>query len=301
MDDNIQTGIKENNRISPTAKLVAYWRAMSGIHYADEIAETANTKETAEGFFDKETFDMISGFVMPYIEARFRTINYHLDNEGTNNILELAMGLSPRGLEYASKGSVYVGTDLPDILKESSNIILMIAERDEVPSENLNLTPANVLRKEELEEAAEYFGNGEIGICNEGLLLYLNEEEKAIMAENVRDVLLKHGGVWITPDIDTLDKMEERSRKYPDPVFRKIREKAFEILYEKTGCNVLENFFRTDEEALRFYREIGFSVEMRPFYNINELTSFRNVPEMMRNYVAEWINDKKTWVMRPKE
>ena len=132
------------------------------------------------------------------------------------------------------------------------------------------------------------------------LLMYLSRDEQAIMAKNIRDILLESEGVWITPDIDSLDKMKERFEKFPDPRFKKIREKAFNALYDKTKCNILENYFKTEEEAIKFYENLGFSVELRPFYDVNELDSFSNLPENMKEYIAKWINSKKTWILKPR-
>ncbi len=288
------------NKISPTAKLVAYWRAQCGIPYAKEIAEIADTKKVAKAFFGEKNSAPTSSFITPYIEARYKTINYYLKEEKLNNVLEIAMGLLPRGLEQVSQGNVYVGTDLPDILTESSEILFEIAKKEKIPTQNMHLLPANVMKKEQLEKATEYL-KGPIGICNEGLLMYLNREEQAVTAKNIKDILLKHGGVWITPDIDSLDKMKERFDKFPNFEFKTIKEKSFGVLYEKTGRDLLANFFKTEKEAIDFYEKLGFSVELKPFYDVENLNSYKNTPDDMKDYIAQWINGKKTWVLKPKK
>lgn len=199
-----------------------------------------------------------------------------------------------------SQGSIYVGTDLPEILAESSKILFKIAKKRKISTQNLHLLPANIVKKNQLEKATEYL-NGPIGICNEGLLMYLNRDEQTVTAKNIKDVLLKHGGVWITPDIDTLDKMKERFEKFPNPRFGKIREKVFKVLHEKTGRDLLTNFFKTEKEAIDFYENLGFSVELKPFYDVKNLNSYENIPSDMKDYIAHWISSKKTWLLRVKK
>ncbi len=286
--------------ISSTARLVAYWRALSDIPYSKDIAEYVDAEETLKGFFGEER-GIISVFMSPYIEARYKSINDSLRREGIENVLEIAMGFSPRGLEYTSAGNIYVGTDLPEMLMESSDIISRVAEKYSLRTENLYLEPVNVFDREQIEEAARHFDEKVFAVCNEGLLIYQDAEKKAQTAVNIRNVLVKHKGIWITPDIDTLDKMEERIKKYPSPVFKEIREKSFDALYEKTNCEVIKNFFRDEKEAIRFYKDLGFNVELKPFYNVNNLKTFQRVPEYMRAYITDWIHSKRTWVMRPRE
>jgi O-methyltransferase involved in polyketide biosynthesis len=43
--------------------------------------------------------------------------------------------------------------------------------------------------------------NGEIAVIHEGLLMYLDEHEKARLAASVRETLLVRGGAWITADV----------------------------------------------------------------------------------------------------
>ena len=76
------------------------------------------------------------------------------------------------------------------------------------------LQPANVLRGQELEGAAVHFGDKAFAVCNEGLLPYLTMEEKATMAQNLRDLLRSGSGCWITTDV----------------AFKGMRERMFRML-----------------------------------------------------------------------
>lgn len=90
----------DHNRISPTAKITAYWRSLSGIPYSKEIAEAVGAKETARETIG-DTIVMMGNISPAMFEARYKSINRGLAKCGITNVMELACGLSPRGLEIA--------------------------------------------------------------------------------------------------------------------------------------------------------------------------------------------------------
>ncbi len=111
---------------------------------------------------------VMMGSISPSMfEARYKSINRGLAKCGIANVMELACGLSPRGLEIASKGGVYVGTDLPEMYAESSQIIEAIARRTGVTLDNLHLQPANVLDRSGMDNAASHFTGKRFAVCND--------------------------------------------------------------------------------------------------------------------------------------
>jgi hypothetical protein len=115
---------------------------------------------------------------------------------------------------------------------------------------------------------------------NEGLLRYLSIDEKTRYADNVKVLLRKFGGVWITSDI-SLPKVIYRE----DDVMAGRRKRISEI----TGVNVADNLFKDEEDAKHFFEDLGFDVESHSFLEvIDELTSPTKL-DMPRDYV-EAIN-----------
>jgi len=59
---------------------------------------------------------------------------------------------------------------------------------------------------------------GPLAIVHEGLLMYLNDAEKARLAASVRAALLERGGAWVTADVyvrsDVHVFREERTKKF---------------------------------------------------------------------------------------
>jgi O-methyltransferase involved in polyketide biosynthesis len=278
------------SKISPTAKIPSYWRSFSDIPYSKEIAEAVNAEKTAKKMIGERPEALLA--VTPaFFEIRYKAINYGLKKRGINNVMELACGLSPRGLEVVAGGGTYVGTDLPGMFAESSPVIRAIASRMEIQMENLHLQPANVLQEKELEDAGIHFGDQVFAVCNEGLLPYLTLEEKATMAQNLRDLLKNGRGCWITTDI----------------VYKELQEKVSTALgpeEEKAIQNVKQivgNDFIDKAVALKFYNDLGFTVEEYPLYAGDyTLSTASLIPDRLVETFFDIVTSVKAWILTPK-
>ena len=289
----------DHNKISPTAKITAYWRSLTDIPYSKQIAEAVDAEKTAREMLGDRIVAM--GNLSPSIfEVRYKSINQGLKKVGINNVMELACGLSPRGLEIVSKGGIYVGTDLPEMFSESSQIIRGIALRDGFKMNNLHLQPANVLNKQDMENGAEYFGGSRFAICNEGLLMYLDREEKSKMADNIRELLLKSGGCWITTDIVFRVIRESIAALFGSQAKEAIRP-ALKKIMDQTGRDILANDFADKSEAVKFYGGLGFTIEEFAMYSGDyQLSTASRLHESFKDRFLGILLSAKAWIMTPK-
>ena len=95
-------------RISPTAWLVAYQRTLSDIPLSVEIfAELQTIVKQTQSASDIESVEKLKSPEMtPVWEARFKIVNHLLKAYHPDQVLEIATGFSPRGLEMAKDASV---------------------------------------------------------------------------------------------------------------------------------------------------------------------------------------------------
>jgi hypothetical protein len=289
----------DHNRISPTAKITAYWRSFSDIPFSKEIAEAVDAEKTAREMLGDRIVTM--GSISPSLfEVRYKSINHGLKRSGIDNVMELACGLSTRGLEIVSEGGIYVGTDLPEMHNESSPIIKSIAARAGIPVDNLHLQPANVLSKDEMENAAAHFKGRKFAICNEGLLPYLNKEEKAKMAENVHGLLLDNGGCWITMDV-IFKVLRESIATLFGPEAKKAIRPAMKKISDQTGRDISANDFADKSAAMKFYEDLGFAIEEFPMYPGNyQLSTASRLNESFKDRFLGILSSAKAWMMTPK-
>lgn len=288
-----------HSKISPTAKITAYWKSLSNIPFSKEIAAAVKAEQTAVQMLGDRIIRS-GGFSPSLFEARYKSINYGLEKSGMDNVMELACGLSPRGFEIISKGGIYVGTDLPEMHNESSKVIINIAKREGISTNNLYLQPANVLNRDELENAAAHFNGKKYAVCNEGLLPYLNKDEKAGMAMNVRGLLLKNDGVWVTTDI-SFKALREAIRMIFGTEAKKAIKTAMTNISEQTGINLPQNDFIDKAEALKFYEDLGFEIKEFPMYAGNyKLSTAFLIPDNLKEGFINILSSANVFVLAPK-
>ena len=213
-------------------------------------------------------------------------MNRILEEYWAVQILELAAGFSPRGMGFAQReGIVYVEADLPESIALKREVVSAVLGR--VPA-GLHLCAANVLDRAELLGCCTAFTNRPIAITTEGLLRYLTFEEKTQLAANVREVLSRYGGIWITTDIH----LRHWAQKHRGPIYR-------ETETERLGRDLSPNYFDDVGHARSFFERCGFQVESRPLLEgiRDQVASLPQAPDEL---VSE-LNDRRTFTLRVTE
>lgn len=286
-------GSKENyEKIGPTAWGVAYMRSLSDIKYAGEIFKELEVKIKPADSAGADYLETIrSSRLAPQLEARFKLINNLLQGNKTDQILEIAAGLSPRGLSMTEDHSLkYVEVDLPEMARNKRQIVERVSFRTNLERPNLYIEAGDALDLDSLLSAAEHFEKRPISIVNEGLMRYLNFEQKAAVARNVHALLEKFGGAWITPDI-TLKRVIDHEQESEDN-----RKKVMVL----SGIDIENNSFNNEKEAKLFFENLGFKIERHGFSEASpQLTSPRKLG-LTPGEVQKLLQDPVVFVMRIK-
>ena len=145
-------------------------------------------------------------------ELRYKSLNYYIKQTKMNTVIDLECGFSPRGLLFKDNPSInYIGIDLPAVINE-----LRIAGND------MNYATADMTNLASLEEAIQSV-TGTVIIITEGVLSYFTENELRIVIQNIRSLLHKHNGIWITPDFYNNDYVSAIMKPiFGDEKFEKI-------------------------------------------------------------------------------
>ncbi len=236
--------------------MVAEGRTFSDIPFSREIFREVEKIGRKEIGPDPDDIERITATdLAPRFEARYKIIDHLIRGLGFRQILEVASGLTPRGIEMTEDGSVdtYVEIDLPGIMKIKRMIVKAIYRELKKKRRKLFLEEGDALDDKAIFEAAGHFDSARpVAVVSEGLLRYLNFEEKAEVAKNIRSLLVTFGGAWITPDVTV------RSKEYYP--FEARRNKYIECL---TGIDIERNKFESVDAARRFFEDLGFRVEQR--------------------------------------
>jgi O-methyltransferase involved in polyketide biosynthesis len=287
--ENLETGFE---KVIPTAWMVAYRRTFSDIPYSQEIFNKLECIRKKMGQKDISD-DLKKPEMAPQFEARHKLIDKLIFETGNTQILELASGFSSRGLSMAHDNNFeYTEIDLPEVIKEKKQIIQEItSEEGRAVPNNLHFQSGNVLDFQNLEKATEHFDKTKpLTIINEGLLRYLNFQEKAKVAENIHTLLKEFGGAWITSDISLRKIFSNENKIMKDHVGK---------ISELTGKDIAANRFETEEEAKRFFENLGFSIESHSFSEvINDLKSPKNLG-LSEEHVKDTLEAAVVFIMRP--
>jgi len=215
-------------------------------------------------------------------EARFHAVSHVVEEIGATQVLELAAGLSPRGMQLAQRGIVYVEADLAESIELKREIVTAILGA--VPRD-LHLCAASVIDRVELLTCCSRFVRGRpVAVSTEGLLRYLTFEEKMRLSANVHEILRRYGGWWITPDIHLRSWAQQQSPSY--------RQSETETL----GRSLDSNYFADLDHAQEFFESCGFVVDSRPLL---EGIRGRIVALNNEELLAE-LNERRLFVLTPK-
>jgi O-methyltransferase involved in polyketide biosynthesis len=269
------------NRVSPTALIPASARGEhTDIPFAKEVVQFLRSKgrDLMDGPWGTRTITQYVAF----FEARFKAIDHIVEENQATQVLELAAGLSTRGMEFARRGMEYVEADLPESIQLKEQVVTAVLGH--IPA-NLHLCPVNVLDRAALLACCTAFANRPVAIATEGLLRYLTFDEKQQLAGGVHEILSRFGGFWVTTDIH-LRKWTQHRR---GQVNRQLEA-------ERMGRDLNPNYFDDLEHARTFFESCGFAVESRPLLDgIRE--QVMSMPQASEELLAE-LEERRVFVLR---
>ncbi|MDN3549041.1 class I SAM-dependent methyltransferase [Mucilaginibacter aquaedulcis] len=240
---------RDYSSISPSARSLLLLKGLTDIPFARQAAELIIYPEKYKPDFNLKNFVFWARVL--HFENRYKSINQLLSGLPVKNILELSSGFSFRGLNTALNNDVYyIDTDLPEVIATKQNLLQLLMHNEAIPKGNLHTLPLNALDKAEFATITNHFPGGELAIVNEGLLVYLDTNEKKKLCHNIRNVLEKRGGYWITADIYIKSDKNLLSLTTNDKLQRFFEEHRIE-----------ENKFECFEAAEIFFKSEGFLID----------------------------------------
>ena len=96
-------------------------------------------------------------------------------------------------------GVVYVDTDLPAIAAIKADMVPHL--HPEPLAGTYRVQPLDALDAGAFRATVGAIPEGPLAVVHEGLLMYLDETEKARLAASVREALAARGGAWVTADV----------------------------------------------------------------------------------------------------
>jgi O-methyltransferase involved in polyketide biosynthesis len=245
------TAVRDFSTISPSAHSLLVMRAQTGLPFAHQAAELLLGTDGVAAEIARLTAIAGADLRRAHFQDRYRSIDTLLAESGATRILEIAGGLSFRGLALAQRQPIsYLDTDLPAMAETKARIV---AALDAGPlAGDLRVRALNALDTDDFRAAAAELPAGPFAIVNEGLLMYLDPDEKRRLASHIRDALTaRGGGVWITADIYLRGATDAR-------IGQDERLRAFLAAHK-----VEEQKFESRAAAEAFFTDAGLAIQRR--------------------------------------
>ncbi len=240
---------RDYSLISPTAKALLLLKGYTNIPFAKEAAELISLPEKYSPDFSNSDPGFWKKIV--HFESRYWSIDQLMDGLGITNIMELSSGFSFRGLKTVSEKNVYYkDTDLPDLIGIKKELISSLLENNHLIKGNLEILPLNALDETSFKKIAGSFPPGPLIIINEGLLMYLDDQEKEKLCAIIREILSERGGYWITGDIYRKSAMQNYDNGESDSLKGILKEQR-----------IKDKMFESFESAEIFFRKQGFRID----------------------------------------
>ena len=261
--DELNITNRNFNTISPSAKSLSLMKGYTNIPFARQTAELLCYPEKYNPDFNKK--DLTFWARTLHFENRYWSIDQLLADLPYKNIIELSSGFSFRGLETVKqKGFYYIDTDLQDVIAMKKDFIAAFLNDSFKIDGKLELLPLNALDDKQFHEIVNHFPDGEIVIVNEGLLMYLNINEKKRLCSIIYDILKERGGYWITADIYIKNKNDKLNLRFDNKTTEFFEQHRIE-----------DNKFESFEEAETFFRQMGLVIDKEANVERSKLSSMK--------------------------
>ena len=284
---------RDYSSISPSARQLLLLKGFGDIPFAKEAAQLMLHPKIYINNLDNMDFQFKARLL--HFEARYRSIDELLEGLSINNVLELSSGFSFRGLDLIQKRSVnYIDTDLPEVIEPKKQFIEALTPPNNIALGNLKTLPLNALEEQQFNETVKLFPPGEVAILTEGLLMYLNPEEKQKLFGIIRSILKQRGGYWIVADVYMRKEIDLRYAMVNDNL------QGFYAAH-----NIEENKFESFAEAEKLFNEAGLVIDKAADNDFSKLSGYQS---FLGAADAEHIGNVKsasqirtTWRLKVKE
>jgi O-methyltransferase involved in polyketide biosynthesis len=260
---------RDFSSISPSAKWLLLLKGYTNIPFAREVAELLEYPNKYIPDFKKSDYTFWASTIG--LENRYWSIDQLLNDLTIKNILEISSGYSFRSLDYTQRKEVhYIDTDLPDVIATKKEFINSLKKNELNSKGKLELLSLNALEKNNFHEIIGHFPQGEVAIVNEGLLTYLDKQEKSELCSIIHDILMERGGYWITADIGLKNKDQKLGLKFNDKIIK------FNNQHDTEGKS-----FESFEEAEIFFKDMGFVKDKEAKVKFSEMSSYKYLVKSM--------------------
>lgn len=252
----------EFEMVEYSAQVKLQWLTEAGIPEAQKFLKLLNRPVffSAENLPDFERIKLANSV---YQELNYAAAIEYVREKNYHNVFDLACSLSPRAMILGDEGRRVIVGELQTVCLIGDWCVDEFGKRakDTVDYDAFWLQDGPLMMN-----SADKF-SGEICIIEQGVMIYLAEDVRAQMYDNIRDVLQKHGGCMITSDFC-------QKKYFTDTAAALFGAEAAPTLYAETkamyekvfGDKIADDALQDEQEALKFLAAHGLKAEKIPLF-----------------------------------
>lgn len=285
----------EFEMISYSAQVKLQWLAAAGI----PDAVTYNKLLNKPNFFNRDNlkdFDRIEKVNAIYNEFCYASFIDYIRAHDYKNVYEIGCSYSPRLIPLVKDGRRYVGAELAAVAMIADDLASRVLNKKY--HSQFEYFDAPVTDRDAMLNAATFL-DGNVCVIEQGLMIYFNREQIAEMLINIKDILKKHGGCFVTSNFARKPYFAQiveplYGKDSVEPLYRRTR-----MLYEDVlGDPMFDDTFQSEQDAVQFLNNLGFNVEKAPLFTVEpNLYSFKNLNAEQVNALKQLAKQNYIWVL----
>jgi len=282
--------------VSYSAHVKLQWLAMTGDPDAQQILKQLGKTNIygRQNLHDFERVEKVNGI---YQEICYATTVEYVQKNNYKNIFDIGGGYSPRAMVFAKEGRKYYSGELAAVAVSANDVMSKILE----PQYMKNITYDEVLAEDHdaFMEVAKTM-DGKICIVEQGLMIYLNQDRLADMYENIRDVLKRNGGCFITSDMSTRELFKDITEMlYGKDQVELIYSETKDMYEELFDSLINEENFDNQLDAVGYAEEdLNLHIKKVPLLSdVSKLHSTKNLSAAQVEQLKKICAKNYLWVM----
>ena len=258
---NAKVSAAEFEMVSYSALVKLQWLANTGQPEAKKILKALNVTN----LYDKQNlkdFDRLEVLNGVFQEMNYLSTVQYVQKNGYKNIMDIGGGYTPRAVIFAREGRKYIGAELMAVAVSAAEVIPQVIGK-KYP-QDVSYDEVLVEDREAMLGTADEF-NGKICVIENGLQIYLTEDRTAEMFKLIREILVKHGGCFITTDFTTKEYFKDIATALYGESQAQFLYDETKVMYEQLFDNkIYDDTFKSQQEAIEFFQAHGLQVRQVP-------------------------------------
>ena len=253
----------EFEMVEYSAQVKLQWLAAAGIPEAQKFLKLIERPVFfhADNLNDFERLEKTNAL---YQELNYAAAMEFVREKNYNNVFDLACSLSPRAMILGDEGRNVIVGELQTVCLIGDWCLEEFGSKQAI--RNVEYLSFWLQDREGMMTAADKF-KGEICIIEQGVMIYLADDVRAQMYDNIREVLKKHGGCLITSDFCQKKYFTDVAAALYGAGNAPTLYAETKAMYEKVfGDKISDESLQNEQEAVEFLKAHGLRAVKYPLF-----------------------------------